>query len=234
MSYIIQAKGIKKSYLKDRRTLTKVLLGIDLNIQEREFVALMGPSGVGKTTLLYVLSTIDTPDEGEVIYNFNGNESKVNSLGTLELSLIRNKFFGFVFQFHHLLPEFTALENVSMPRLIAGDDKNTAFHWAKRILDRVEMSHRLEHKPAELSGGEQQRIAIARAIVNNPKILFADEPTGNLDSQNAKKILDLLQELKQELKLTLLIATHSNDIACSAERILYMKDGLIESIKTKG
>lgn len=233
MNFIVQAKGIKKSYLKDKRTLTKVLRGIDLNIQEGEFLALMGPSGVGKTTLLYVLSTIDIPDEGEVIYNFDGKESKVNSLGTMELSLIRNKYFGFVFQFHHLLTEFTALENVAMPKLIAGDDKNTAFQSARRILDRVEMSHRLEHKPAELSGGEQQRIAIARAIVNNPKILFADEPTGNLDSQNAKKILDLLQELKQEMKLTLVIATHSNDVACNAEGVMYMKDGLIESIETK-
>lgn len=233
MNYIVQAKGIKKSYLKDKRTLTKVLRGIDLNIQEGDFVALMGPSGVGKTTLLYILSTLDIPDEGEVIYNFDGKESKVNSIGTMELSLIRNKYFGFVFQFHHLLPEFTALENVVMPKLIAGYDKNTAFQWARCILDRVEMSHRLEHKPAELSGGEQQRIAIARAIVNNPKILFADEPTGNLDSQNAKKILDLLQELKQEMKSTLVIATHSNDIACNAERVIYMKDGLIERIETK-
>lgn len=233
MKCIIQAKDIKKSYLKDKRTLTKVLLGIDLNIQEGEFVVLMGPSGVGKTTLLYVLSTIDTPDEGELIYNFDGIESKVNRLSPSELSLIRNKYFGFVFQFHHLLPEFTALENVALPRLIAGDDRNRAFYWAKRIIDRVEMSHRFRHKPAELSGGEQQRIAIARAIVNNPKILFLDEPTGNLDSQNAKKILDLLQELKQEMKLTLVIATHSNEIAYNAERILYMKDGLIENIKTK-
>ncbi|MGQ9819852.1 MAG: ABC transporter ATP-binding protein [Candidatus Kapaibacteriales bacterium] len=231
---MIQAKGIKKSYLKDKRTRAKVLLGIDLNIQEGEFLALMGPSGVGKTTLLYVLSTIDTPDEGEIIYNINGKESKVNFLSSFELSLIRNKYFGFVFQFHHLLPEFTALENVAMPRLIAGNDKKLAFQWAKQILDWVEMSHRLEHKPAELSGGEQQRVAIARAIVNNPKILFADEPTGNLDSQSAKNILDLLQKLKREMKLTLLIATHSKDVAYNAEQVIHLKDGLIESRETVG
>lgn len=227
MNYIIRAKGIKKAYKKNKQIVTQVLRGIDLEIKRGEFVALMGPSGAGKTTLLYVLSTIDFPDEGEIFYNDNGKEISVSSLKTSELSLIRNQYIGFVFQFHHLLPEFTALENVAMPMLIHGNDKNISFSKAEKLLDLVGMSHRLNHKPAELSGGEQQRVAIARAIACNPQIVFADEPTGNLDTKNAETILKILFELKKEMSLTLVIATHSSEIAQNAERILYLKDGLI-------
>lgn len=231
MNYIISAKNVKKSYQKDKLTSTVVLRGINLKITEGDFIAFIGPSGAGKTTLLYILSTIDTPDEGEVSYQINGNVINIKSLGIKDLSIIRNKFIGFVFQFHHLLPEFSVLENVAMPKLISNEDWETAFSTSKRILDLVGMSHRLEHKPAELSGGEQQRVAIARAIVNNPRIVFADEPTGNLDTKNAENIIDLLLSLRHKMNLTLVIATHSMEIAQKADRIYYMKDGLIENQK---
>ncbi len=233
MKPILIAKNIKKSFLKDKTVRTEVLKGIDLEIRRGEFFALMGPSGVGKTTLLYVISSLDKPDEGEVSYFLNGSEFQIEQQSIDELARIRNRHIGFVFQFHHLLPEFTSLENVAMPLLIRGVRFATAFERAKDLLARVGLQERFDHKPSELSGGEQQRVAIARALINEPDIVFADEPTGNLDTKTAESFLNLLFNLKKQYNLTFVVATHSNEIAALADRIAKMKDGIIDEIIEK-
>lgn len=224
---ILQARGIWKSYNTKAGIINEVLKNIDIQINKGEFVSIVGPSGVGKSTLLYILGTLEKPDSGEVILNLNGNIFDYSKISNDKLSEIRNKNIGFVFQFHHLLAEFTAIENVIIPALIQNIPFNEAHHRALYLLERVGVANIKDQKPSELSGGEQQRVAISRALINNPQILIADEPTGNLDSANAQKFLKLMRELQNEYNLTLIVATHSSEVAKNSDRILKMFDGQI-------
>jgi len=202
---------------------TEILKGISLQIKASEVVSLVGPSGAGKSTLLSILGTLDKPTSGKVFID-NQEIAKMNEK---KLAAFRNANIGFVFQFHHLLPEFTALENVFIPALIKGEKLKEAENHAKKLLDRVGLSHRYHHKPSELSGGEQQRVAIARALINHPKVVFADEPTGNLDSHNAEALHHLFFELRQEFQQTFVIVTHNEHLAQLADRTIHIVDGKI-------
>ena len=213
---MIEAKGIEKSF----GTL-KVLKGIDLQVKKSEVASIMGASGAGKSTLLQILGTLSTPDAGSLI--IDGTD--VTGLGRREISRFRNLKLGFVFQFHHLLPEFTSLENVMIPALIAGKSEKTAKDEALKLLDTMGLAERTSHKPSELSGGEQQRVAIARALVNRPSVLFADEPSGNLDSVTKSEIHTLFFRLRDELGQTIVIVTHDPELAKMCDRSLFMKDG---------
>ena len=213
---IIEAKGIEKSF----GTL-KVLKGVDFQVDRGEVVAIMGASGAGKSTLLQILGTLSTPDAGTL--TVDGTD--VLHLGSRELSSFRNRRIGFVFQAHHLLPEFDALENVTIPALIVGVPVREAREKARRLLGEVGLSERLTHKPSELSGGEQQRVAIARALINDPAILFADEPSGNLDSRTKDEIHRLFFDLRDRLGQTVVIVTHDPSLAELCDRTLVMKDG---------
>lgn len=213
---MIEAKGIEKSF----GTL-KVLKGIDLQVEKSEVASIMGASGAGKSTLLQILGTLSTPDAGTLI--IDGTD--VTGLNRREISRFRNLKLGFVFQFHHLLPEFTSLENVMIPALIAGKSEKTAKDDALKLLDTMGLAERTSHKPSELSGGEQQRVAIARALVNRPAVLFADEPSGNLDSVTKSEIHNLFFRLRDELGQTILIVTHDPELAKMCDRTLFMKDG---------
>lgn len=213
---MIEAKGIEKSF----GTL-KVLKGIDLQVEKSEVASIMGASGAGKSTLLQILGTLSTPDAGTLI--IDGTD--VTGLNRREISRFRNLKLGFVFQFHHLLPEFTSLENVMIPALIAGKSEKTAKDEALKLLDTMGLAERTSHKPSELSGGEQQRVAIARALVNRPAVLFADEPSGNLDSVTKSEIHNLFFRLRDELGQTILIVTHDPELAKMCDRTLFMKDG---------
>ncbi|MCX7879743.1 MAG: ABC transporter ATP-binding protein [Ignavibacteria bacterium] len=230
MEKIVVAKGIKKSYIKNKSIRTVVLKGIDLEIYRGEILCIMGPSGVGKSTLLYVLSSLEEPDEGVVTYYLNEEIYEIHKQKPDEIANLRNRKIGFVFQFHYLLPEFDALENVAMPLIIRGIKSKEAQKQAKEMLGIVGLNNRLNHRPYELSGGEQQRVAIARALVTHPAIVFADEPTGNLDTNSAKTFLDLIVDLKEKFRTTFVIATHSLEVASYATRIAKMKDGLIVEI----
>lgn len=203
----------------------QVLKGVDIIIEKGEIVSIVGSSGAGKSTLLHILGTLDKADQGEV--NMNG--TALNSLQGKELAAFRNKHIGFVFQFHHLLPEFNALENVCIPGWLAGRKKNEVKEKAEELLSILGLSNRLENKPNALSGGEQQRVAVARALINNPAIVFADEPTGNLDSANAMELHKLLLDLRKQFNQTFLIVTHNEELAKLSDRVLYMKDGKIVS-----
>ncbi len=217
---ILTAKGLTKSYGD-----LPILKGIDLEVQQGEVISIVGSSGAGKTTLLQILGTLDKPDQGELLIE-GVNPFKMSSNS---LSSFRNRSIGFIFQFHQLLPEFTAIENVCLPALIGGESMNTAKEKAKKLIDRFGLSDRANHKPAELSGGEQQRIAVCRALINNPKVIFADEPSGNLDSQNSEALHKLFFELRDELGQTFVIVTHNEKLAGMADRKLVMKDGIILS-----
>jgi lipoprotein-releasing system ATP-binding protein len=199
----------------------EVLKGVDINISKGEIVSIVGSSGAGKTTLLHILGSLDTPDKGEVWYEGN----RIDTLKPRDLAAFRNKNIGFVFQFHHLLPEFTALENVCIPGWIAGKKTKDLEKKAMDLLITLGVEHRAAHKPNALSGGEQQRIAVARALINDPGIIFADEPTGNLDSSNANSLHHLFQELRDKLNQTFLIVTHNEELASMSDRVLHMKDG---------
>jgi lipoprotein-releasing system ATP-binding protein len=201
----------------------EVLKGVDINISKGEIVSIVGSSGAGKTTLLHILGSLDSPDKGEVWYEGN----RIDTLKPRELAAFRNKNIGFVFQFHHLLPEFTALENVCIPGWIAGKKTKELEKKAMDLLITLGVDHRASHKPNALSGGEQQRIAVARALINDPGIIFADEPTGNLDSSNANSLHNLFQELRDKLNQTFLIVTHNEELASMSDRVLHMKDGQI-------
>lgn len=218
---ILEAKNIHKSFSKANEKKLKVLKGISFALQENKITIIEGVSGAGKSTLLHILGGLDFPDAGEVFIK----GTNIFSLNDDELSKFRNKNIGFVFQFHHLLPEFTALENVALPVMINNSSKSKAFERAKELLSMVGLYDRIEHKPAELSGGEQQRVAIARALANNPSIIFADEPTGNLDSVNSDIINKLFLDLKKELGLTFLLVTHNPELVKLGEIVLEMKDG---------
>ncbi|MFN3917280.1 MAG: ABC transporter ATP-binding protein [Flavobacteriales bacterium] len=215
---MIQTDSITKSYDQ-----LQVLKGVSLTINTGEIVAIVGPSGAGKSTLLHILGTLDLPDSGRVL--FNGEE--VSKKGKNDLAKFRNKHIGFVFQFHHLLPEFTALENVCLPAMVAGMSKMEMEKKAKELLELLRLAERIHHKPNELSGGEQQRVAVARALINNPKAVFADEPSGNLDAENAKALHNLFFELREKMGQSFVIVTHNEELANMADRKLVMKDGVI-------
>ncbi|MFH1076243.1 MAG: ABC transporter ATP-binding protein [Pseudomonadota bacterium] len=222
-SQFISVKGLFKSY-QSGKSVVNILSGADLFIQQGESLAVIGASGVGKSTLLHVMGTIDRPDRGEIRYE--GKD--VFTYNDQQLARFRNSSIGFVFQFHHLLSEFNALENVMMPALVSGMDYKDATPLAEAILARVGLSSRLSHRIGELSGGEQQRVAIARALVLQPKIVLADEPTGNLDIKTGKTIHDLLAYLNKELGVTLIVATHSMELAALMGRRITLVDGKIE------
>lgn len=222
---MITGKNIHKRYGP-----VEVLKGVDVEINKGEVVSIVGPSGSGKSTLLHILGTLDKADEGTV----NMNSTEINSLKGNKLAAFRNKHIGFVFQFHHLLPEFTAWENVSIPGWLAGRKKAEVKEKAIELLKMLGLSHRMENKPNEMSGGEQQRVAVARALINNPDIVFADEPTGNLDSANAKELHQLFFDLRNKFNQTFLIVTHNEELAKLSDRVLYMKDGKIVSPSPEG
>ncbi len=217
---MIVAKNIKKQYGN-----LEVLKGVDVHIKPSEVVSIVGSSGAGKTTLLTILGTLDKVTTGEIIFN---NEN-ISSFNDKKLAAFRNKYIGFVFQFHHLLPEFTALENICIPAFINNTSKKEAETKAVELLDLLGLKDRAQHKPFELSGGEQQRVAVARALINNPKVIFADEPSGNLDSENAQNLHQLFFKLRDELKQTIVVVTHNDTLANMADRKLIMKDGLIQN-----
>lgn len=220
---ILETHNIHKTYSTGKDSLLNVLKGISLSIAVSEIIAIVGPSGAGKSTLVHILGLLDRPTEGNVI--FEGKN--ITSLRDEEISTIRNQKIGFVFQFHHLLPEFTALENVLMPALIAGQTIKKETERAVNLLNEVGLSERIDHKPSELSGGEQQRVAVARALMNNPKIIFADEPSGNLDSENADKLHNLIFDLRSKFGQSFIIVTHNKELAARADRIVTMVDGKI-------
>lgn len=215
---MIQAKGIFKSFGN-----VQVLKGIDIDITKGEIVSIVGASGAGKTTLLQILGTLDKADKGELFIE----GVNVSTMNQKTLAAFRNKKIGFVFQFHHLLPEFTAVENICIPAFIAGASKKQAHSRAMELLDYMNLTQRADHKPSMLSGGEQQRVAVARALINNPAIVFADEPSGNLDSQSAADLHELFFKLRKETGQTFAIVTHNNDLAQMADRSIIIKDGII-------
>ena len=215
---MILAKNIRKSFGE-----LEVLKGVDLSIAKGEIVSIVGPSGAGKTTLLQILGTLDKANEGEVLVN----DTDFHKLSEKQLAAFRNKHIGFIFQFHQLLPEFTALENVLIPAYIAGQNTKTATARAKELLNYLQLSERMEHKPAELSGGEKQRVAVARALINAPSLILADEPSGSLDSKNRDELHKLLFDLREKFGLTIVIVTHDKELAALSDRVIEMKDGRI-------
>lgn len=219
---MIEANGIYKSFGN-----VDVIKGIDLHIDKGEIVTIVGASGAGKSTLLQIIGTLEKADKGYVIIN----GQNISKMSQKTLAAFRNKNIGFVFQFHHLLPEFTALENICIPAFIAGTSKSNALNKASQLLDYLNLTERANHKPSMLSGGEQQRVAVARALINNPAIILADEPSGNLDSQNAKELHELFFKLREQTGQTFVIVTHNPDLAQMADRTLTIKDGKIESNK---
>jgi len=219
---LVTVQNVTKTFEHEGRSL-EVLKGIDLEVGRGEMVTIVGPSGAGKSTLLHLIGTLDLPTEGQILYS--GRD--VTRLGSSELAEFRNRSIGFVFQFHHLLPEFTALENVMMPSLIQGGGR--LEDRARQLLDEVGLTDRLTHRPGELSGGEQQRVALARALLMEPKLVLADEPTGNLDSQTSDSVQSLIFDLNQRHGITFLIVTHSRDFAEMMPRRVSMKDGRIDS-----
>lgn len=215
---MLRAKDIHKRY-----GTIEVLKGVDISIQAGEIVSIVGPSGSGKSTLLHILGTLDKPDRGEVTLH----QINVTGLMGKKLADFRNKHIGFVFQFHHLLPEFSALENVCIPGWLAGTGKTSVKNRAEELLNLLGLGHRLHNKPGALSGGEQQRVAVARALINTPDIVFADEPTGNLDTANARELHQLFFQLREQFRQTFLIVTHNEELAQLSDRTLTMKDGKI-------
>ena len=217
---MIEIENINKSYGS-----LQVLRDVCVDIHQGEVVSIVGPSGAGKTTLLQIIGTLDKPDSGSII--FTGTD--VLKLKGRELAHFRNRNIGFVFQFHQLLPEFTALENVAMPALLGGTKQSEAYKRAGELLQYMGLSERINHKPAQLSGGESQRVAVARALINNPSVILADEPSGSLDSQNKRELHDLFFRLRSEMNQTFVIVTHDELLAQQADRVLHMRDGAIEN-----
>ncbi len=216
---MIEAENIHKRFDQ-----IEVLKGIDLSIEKSEVVSVTGPSGAGKTTLLQILGTLEYPEEGRICLE----NTVIHHLKGRKLSHFRNANIGFIFQFHHLLPEFSALENVAIPAFIQGQGKKAGYEKAKKLLEYLGLSNRLNHKPSTLSGGEQQRVAVARALVNNPSVVLADEPSGNLDSQTAEALHKLFFELRSEMGQTFVIVTHNQELAKMADRKLHLVDGVFE------
>ncbi len=224
---LLKAEGIWKEYTNGKSVVLQVLRGVDLEIREGEFVVIVGPSGSGKSTLLHILGGLDAPTEGNVM--LDGQD--ISRFSEEELAEFRNRKLGFVFQFHHLLPEFTAIENVCMPALIHGEKMEQAKVRAGTILKTVGLEGRMLHKPNELSGGEQQRVAVARSLMNRPQLVLADEPSGNLDKENGLKLHDLLADLSANEGHTFVVATHNPDLARRADRILKMADGKLVAVR---
>ena len=224
---IIETKNLKRNFKVGPETI-QALKGVNLSIDKGEFVSIMGPSGSGKTTLMNIIGCLDTPTSG----SYYLNNQPISALNDNELAMIRNKEIGFVFQSFHLLAKNSALDNVLLPLKYAGKNSNESLIRAKEVLGQVGLSDRINHGPSELSGGQQQRVAIARALVNKPSILFADEPTGNLDSQTGNYVMDLFKELNQQGQ-TIIVITHEDNIANKSDRIINIKDGLIESDSRK-
>ncbi len=220
---MIQATNVHKSYGS-----LKVLRNVNFTVSEGEVVSITGPSGAGKTTLLQVIGTLDQPDEGSI----QVGKQLLSTLKGKHLSDFRNRSIGFIFQFHHLLPEFNALENVAMPAFLAGSTRKAGFQRAEELLTYMGLGHRLHHKPSTLSGGEQQRVAVARALTNNPSVILADEPSGNLDTQNAEDLHRLFFQLRSELGQTFVIVTHNEALAAMADRKLHMLDGQFQTAAT--
>jgi lipoprotein-releasing system ATP-binding protein len=226
---LVVVENVKKSFVHEGREVP-ILRGIDLRIDEGEMLCIVGPSGAGKSTLLHLLGTLDLPSEGKIFYD--GED--VTSYSSAKLADFRNRGIGFVFQFHHLLPEFTALENVMMPGRIRGERPAELGERARALLTEVGLSERLTHRPGELSGGEQQRVALARALIMGPRLLLADEPTGNLDTVTGRAMHELLFRLNATRGTTFLVVTHSRDLAEQMPRIVHMRDGRIESDQKNG
>ena len=224
MNAIVSAKNIIKTFEKGKDHKVEVLKGVSLEVEEKKITVIVGASGAGKSTLLHILSGLDKPDSGEIEIN----QTKIFNFSDEKISKFRNKNIGFVFQFHHLLPELTAVENIAIAQMISGTKYDEAVKSSLDLLDAVGLSDRGNHKPAELSGGEQQRVAVARSLANNPSIIFMDEPTGNLDSKNSEILHRLFLKLKEEFGSTFLIVTHNPDLMKIGDRILEMKDGKIE------
>jgi lipoprotein-releasing system ATP-binding protein len=220
---ILEIKNIHKQYRTGVSNQLEVLKGISLSINPGEIISVVGQSGAGKSTLVHILGLLDRPTSGEIIFE----EKNVTNLSDEQISKIRNLNIGFVFQFHHLLPEFTALENVMMPAMIAGKNSAVEIAKAKSLLNEVGLEERESHRPNELSGGEQQRVAVARALMNSPKIIFADEPSGNLDAENAEKLHDLLFSLRTKYNQTFVIVTHNKELAKRSDRIITLSNGMI-------
>ncbi len=223
---VLEAKGVFRSF-QTGSVILDVLKGVDLEVHQGEIIALIGPSGSGKSTLLHILGALDRPDKGSV----DLDSIEVFSLNDKELAHLRNRTVGFVFQFHHLLPEFSALENVMMPKLIAGEGIRNIENKAMELLDEVGLKDRRGHKPGELSGGEQQRVAVARALINDPRIVIADEPSGNLDRNTAESLHNLILDLNRNRNQTFVLATHNTELAQRAHRIFKLKDGRVEQEK---
>ncbi len=215
---MISMRGIHKSF--DR---LEVLRGVDLDVRQGEILSIVGASGAGKTTLLQILGTLDRPDSGTVEYD----GTRVFDLGTKALARFRNRNIGFIFQFHQLLPEFSMLENVAMPALIGGENRAAAMHRAAELIDYLGLGDRASHRPAQLSGGERQRAAVARALVNNPSVILADEPSGSLDSANRRELYDLFFRLRDERRQTFVIVTHDESLASRSDRVIHIADGVV-------
>ncbi len=218
---MIEIRGIEKHF-----DSLRVLKGIDLDISRGEIVSIVGPSGAGKTTLLQIIGTLDRPDAGKVMYD--GED--VMAYKDSRLAQFRNRNIGFIFQFHQLLPEFSVLENVAMPALIGGTPRSEAFARAKELIGYLGIAERMEHRPAQLSGGERQRTAVARALINSPKVILADEPSGSLDSQNREELHRLFFNLRRDMGQTFIIVTHDESLATDTDRVIHMRDGLITDI----
>jgi lipoprotein-releasing system ATP-binding protein len=226
---LVLVENVKKSFVHEGRPV-QILKGIDLRIEQREMLCIVGPSGAGKSTLLHMLGTLDLPSEGSIY--FEGDN--ITSYSSSRLAEFRNRSIGFVFQFHHLLPEFTALENVTMPGRIRGERPRELEDRARQLLEEVGLRERLTHRPGELSGGEQQRVALARALIMNPKLVLADEPTGNLDTHTGSSMHELLFRLNEAHGTTFLVVTHSQDLANKMPRVVHMRDGRVDSDQRNG
>jgi len=226
---LVAVQNVKKSFVHEGREVP-ILRGIDLSIDEGEMLCIVGPSGAGKSTLLHLLGTLDLPSEGRILI---GGED-VTTYSSSRLAEFRNRSIGFVFQFHHLLPEFTALENVMMPGRIRGDTGSELENRARELLAEAGLEKRVTHRPGELSGGEQQRVALARALIMNPRLVLADEPTGNLDSTTSKAMHDLMFGLNKNRGTTFLVVTHSGDLAQQMPRVVHMRDGRVEDDRRNG
>ena len=230
MSAILEARGLRKTYRGGDAADVEVLVDVNLTVHRGEVVAVVGPSGVGKSTLLHLLGALDNPTGGEIVLDGRSYPT----LSSQEQDALRNEKIGFVFQFHHLLREFTALENVMMPLLIGGVGEARAWSRAEELLARVGLAGRMSHRPAQLSGGEQQRCAVARALVGDPKILLADEPSGNLDEANANRLHDLLFEMARDLETAMVLVTHNRTLSARADRTVLLANGALRPATTTG